>query len=433
LIEWENKEEYLSGNIYAKLQIAKNNGIERNILALKAARPLPLLPNTNHETIFKCLEKLEFNWNELDSASQDKLLSQHLKAELGASFITTKFYEQFALEVMGIKVKINYFSSQSSSGYKVNGSSKDLEKYGTPHRDSSKILNYALNNQDPIISIYHNEEYNKAASDEATIIARGKVEALKLAWNQWVWSSESRCIEIATYFNTHVNVFTPKPGRYSVYNYLKDFLIALGIPQSQVTFIHDWNKNKRKELYRLVDEGKIRIVIANTHKGGVGVNIHRRGLIAAHQIQCPWRERDVTQQEGRLIRQGNGSILGTTLKRCYIFRYVTERLDAFRWQTIAYKQKMTWQFMNGEEINELEDINKVVLDFQQISLMATGNSLLQEKAQLQDEAAKLQILKVSHDRTQLQIKSQIKDYEREISGERTRLKQLSQISNGYTN
>ena len=75
---------------------------------------------------------------------------------------------------------------------------------------------------------------------------------------------------------------------------------------------------------------------------------------------------------------------------------------------------MTWQFMNGEEINELEDIDKVMLDFQQISLMATGNGLLQEKAQLQDEAAKLQILKVDYDRTQLQIKSQIKDYEQEI-------------------
>lgn len=867
--QWENKDEYLSGNIYAKLRAAKTSQIERNIQALKAVRPLPLLPNTNHETIFQCLEKLEFNWNELDAASQEKILSQHLKAELGTSFVATKFYEQFALEIMGIKVKITYFSCQSSSGYQVNGSSKDFEKYGTPHRDSSKILYYALNNQDPIVSIYRNEEYDKAASDEATIVARGKVEAVKLAWNQWVWLSESRCIEIAVHFNTHINVFTPrkydgsyltligsnpniklrtqqknaiarilasnatfvghevglgktfiliaaamearrlglakkppvlvvlngteqqiykdwkllyplanvfvpktfdkdgrklftaalatsefdgailthsqffgltvgteyeiayieqekeilqkwlreegnsnkriksalnrlssrineivesnrkdnhiefadlcdfllfdeidaaknlyaptkmgnvrgiqsrhsqratdtylkalyvqgnlfyasnkykgkfvgasgtiisnslveiftwqrffqsdrlrelgidnldtwisqfakpvtgielssrgtyksitrlkqfnnmvvlkrivsefldictfdmikdlceierpeakyieimstpskaqlsylddcldrakaieerkvepkednylkltgditkaalwmrllgnneepidsklhkciwnvwkiwestasvkatqvvfcdlstpKPGRYSVYNYLKDFLIALGIPQSQVTFIHDWNKNKRKELYRLVDEGKIRIVIANTRKGGVGVNIHRRGLIAAHQIQCPWRERDVTQQEGRLVRQGNGNILDTTLKRCYIFRYITERLDAFRWQTIAYKQKMTWQFMNGEEINELEDIDKVMLDFQQISLMATGNSLLQEKAQLQDEAAKLQILKVNHNRTQLQIKSQIKDYQREIPHNSPRLKAI---------
>lgn len=244
----------------------------------------------------------------------------------------------------------------------------------------------------------------------------------KCIWNVWkIWKATASVKATQVIF---CDLSTPKPGRYSVYNYLKDFLVTLGIPQSQITFIHEWNKNKRKELYRLVDEGKIRVVIANTRKGGVGVNIHRRGLIAAHQIQCPWRERDVTQQEGRLIRQGNGNILGTTLKRCYIFRYITERLDAFRWQTIAYKQKMTWQFMNGEEINELEDIDKVVLDFQQISLMATGNSLLQEKAQLQDEAAKLQILKVNHNRTQLQIKSQVKDYQREIPHNLTRLKAI---------
>ena len=208
--QWESKDEYLSGNIYAKLKIAKDNEIVRNIQALRAVRPLPLLANTNHETIFKCLEKLEFNWNQLDAASQEKMLSQHLKAELGTNFVATKFYEQFALEVMGVKVKISYFSTQSSSGYKVDGSSKDLEKYGTPYRDSSKILNNALNSQDTIVSIYRKEEYDKAASDEATIIARGKVEALKLAWNQWVWSSESRCIEIAVHFNTHINVFTPR-------------------------------------------------------------------------------------------------------------------------------------------------------------------------------------------------------------------------------
>lgn len=133
----------------------------------------------------------------------------------------------------------------------------------------------------------------------------------KCIWNVWkIWKTTTNIKVTQVIF---CDLSTPKPGRYSVYNYLKDFLVALGIPQSQVTFIHDWNKNKRNELYRLVDEGKIRIVIANTRKGGVGVNIHRRGLIAAHQIQCPWRERDVTQQEGRLVRQGNGNILGTTV------------------------------------------------------------------------------------------------------------------------
>ena len=124
------------------------------------------------------------------------------------------------------------------------------------------------------------------------------------------------------------DISTPTPGKagFNVYDDIKKKLIAAGMPPDQIAFIHDANTDEQKKnLFAKVRSGQVRVLIGSTAKMGAGTNCQDR-LIASHDVDCPWRPRDLTQRAGRIIRQGNMN------KTVHIYRYVTEStFDSYLW------------------------------------------------------------------------------------------------------
>jgi N12 class adenine-specific DNA methylase len=194
---------------------------------------------------------------------------------------------------------------------------------------------------------------------------------------------------------------------YNVYEYVKSLLLLLGVPESEIEFIHAHNGAKRAKLFDKVNNGEVRVLLGSTSKLGTGCNVHKNGLWALHHIDAPWRPSDIEQREGRGIRQLNGENLGKTLGAVLVFRYITERLDALRWQTLQWKQEATKSFLNGADIDSLEDVDDVCITFAQVKSLATGNPLLIEEANLQQELNSLLIQERSHSQQQLGIAGEI--------------------------
>jgi N12 class adenine-specific DNA methylase/SAM-dependent methyltransferase len=227
------------------------------------------------------------------------------------------------------------------------------------------------------------------------------------AWNVWkIWKSTKSVKGVQLIF---CDFSTPKADRYNVYEYLKRLLIMMGIPAAEIEFIHDHNKGKRAKLFDRVNAGEVRILMGSTQKLGTGCNVHKGGLWAMHHVDAPWRPADIEQREGRGIRQGNGVGLddqcpNPILKKVLVFRYITERLDALRWQTLEWKQGMTKKFMNGDEIDAIEDSGEVVYSYAQVKSLSTGNPLLIEQCNLRNEMNSLLMQKRSHDDRQENLK-----------------------------
>jgi N12 class adenine-specific DNA methylase len=194
---------------------------------------------------------------------------------------------------------------------------------------------------------------------------------------------------------------------YNVYEYIKSLLLLLGIPENEIEFIHAHNGVKRSKLFDKVNNGEVRVLLGSTSKLGTGCNVHKGGLWALHHIDAPWRPSDIEQREGRGIRQLNGEYLGLCLKNVLVFRYITERLDALRWQTLQWKQEATKSFLNGADIDSLEDVDDVCVTFAQVKSLATGNPLLIEETNLQQELNSLLIQERSHSQQQLGIAGEI--------------------------
>lgn len=207
---------------------------------------------------------------------------------------------------------------------------------------------------------------------------------------------------------------TPKADRFNVYYYLRSLLIALGIPREQIEFIHNHNGSKRAKLFDRVNAGEVRILMGSTGKLGTGCNVHKGGLWALHHVDAPWRPSDIEQREGRGIRQGNGEFLGNTLSSILVFRYICERLDALRWQTLQWKQEMIGKFMNGRNIESLDDCDQVVYSYAQVKSLATGNPLLIEESNLQAELNSLLAQKQDHENTQLSLRFKIEAYQHRV-------------------
>lgn len=185
---------------------------------------------------------------------------------------------------------------------------------------------------------------------------------------------------------------TPKTdGTFSIYNDVRDKLVAKGIPSEEIAFIHDANTDvKKKELFSKVRRGAVRILMGSTFKMGAGTNVQNL-IIASHDLDCPWRPRDLEQRAGRTIRQGN------TNEKVDIVRYVTEgTFDAYLYQIIENKQKFISQIMTSKSpARSVEDIDATALSYAEIKALATGNPHIKEKMDLDIQVSKLQLLKQS--------------------------------------
>ena len=185
---------------------------------------------------------------------------------------------------------------------------------------------------------------------------------------------------------------TPKTdGSFSVYNDVRDKLIAKGIPPEEIAFIHDANTEvRKKELFSKVRRGAVRILMSSTFKMGAGTNVQDL-IIASHDLDCPWRPRDLEQRAGRTVRQGNKN------PKVDIVRYVTEgTFDAYLYQIIENKQKFISQIMTSKSpARSVEDIDEVALSYAEIKALAVGNPYIKEKMDLDIQVSKLQLLKQS--------------------------------------
>ena len=180
---------------------------------------------------------------------------------------------------------------------------------------------------------------------------------------------------------------TPKK-EFNLYDEVRRLLVAHGIPEEQVAFIHDANTDRRRELlFDKVRQGKVRVLIGSTFKLGLGVNVQDR-LIALHHLDVPWRPADMTQREGRILRQGN------TNKKVRIFRYITEgSFDAYSWQLLETKQRFivgllsgSWAERSGSEIDD------TVLNYAEVKALAVGNPLVKHRVEVANEISRLTTL-----------------------------------------
>ena len=174
-----------------------------------------------------------------------------------------------------------------------------------------------------------------------------------------------------------------------VYNELKKKLIQRGITPDEIAFIHEADTEvKKKELFSKVRQGTVRVLMGSTQKMGAGTNVQSK-LIATHHLDCAWKPSDLTQRNGRMIRQGNEN------KKVYVYSYVTEKtFDSYMYQLVEQKQKFISQIMTSKTpARTMEDIDDKALNYGEIKALATGNPLILEKTTLDTEVSKLKLLK----------------------------------------
>ena len=197
----------------------------------------------------------------------------------------------------------------------------------------------------------------------------------------------------------------PEPP-FSVYEDVKEKLVARGIPAEQIAFIHDANTEvKKKELFAKVRSGLVRVLMGSTFKMGAGMNVQDR-LIALHDLDCPWRPGDLEQRSGRIIRQGNLN------PKVHIYRYVTEAtFDSYLWQTVENKQKFISQIMTSKSpVRSCEDIDETALSYAEIKALCAGDPRIKEKMDLDIDVARLRLLKADHQAQQYRLEDNLLQY-----------------------
>ena len=190
------------------------------------------------------------------------------------------------------------------------------------------------------------------------------------------------------------DIGTPGPDKdFTIYDYLKETLIQYGIPADEIAFIHDAKTDAQRDaLFKEMRTGKKKVLIGSTDKCGTGVNVQTH-LVAMHHVDCPWKPSSIEQREGRGIRQGNEN------KEVAIYRYVTKgTFDAYNWSLVENKQRFISQVMTSKAVSRsCEDIDEATLSYAEIKAVATGNPLIKEKMEIDNDVQRLKLLKASYD------------------------------------
>ena len=195
----------------------------------------------------------------------------------------------------------------------------------------------------------------------------------------------------------------PEDPPFTIYDDIREKLIARGIPREQIAFIHEANtETRKKELFSKVRSGQVRVLMGSTFKMGAGMNVQDR-LVALHDLDCPWRPGDLEQRSGRIIRQGNRN------KEVHIYRYVTEStFDAYLWQTVENKQKFISQIMTSKSpVRSCEDIDEAALSYAEIKALCAGDERIREKMDLDVDVARLRLMKANHQSQQYRLEDNI--------------------------
>jgi N12 class adenine-specific DNA methylase len=204
---------------------------------------------------------------------------------------------------------------------------------------------------------------------------------------------------------------TPTRERFNAYDELRQLLVASGIPEAELRYIHHADTDAKKQaLFDAVNAGFVRVLFGSTEKMGAGTNVQRR-LVALHHIDAPWRPRDIEQREGRILRQGNGN------KQVHIYRYVTTgSFDAYMWQTLETKARFIAQVISGRtSVREAEDLEGGALSYAEIKAIASGNPLVMEKVRIDTEVRRLDLLRAAHINQQFEIGRKVRDLPGQIA------------------
>lgn len=196
---------------------------------------------------------------------------------------------------------------------------------------------------------------------------------------------------------------------FSVYNQLKTRLVDMGIPEHEIQFIHDADNNRKKaRLYADTNEGKVRVLMGSTFKMGAGTNVQRR-VVAKHDLDCPWRPRDVTQRDGRALRQGNMFYEEDPEFAIELYRYATKRTyDARMWQTVEVKARAIEQFRSGNTSSRtIEDITTDAANFADIKAAASGNPLVLVQVELASKLRTLEAEWLNHQRNKHRMEERL--------------------------
>ena len=197
----------------------------------------------------------------------------------------------------------------------------------------------------------------------------------------------------------------PEPA-FTVYEDIRQKLIAQGMPAEQIAFIHEANTEvRKKELFSKVRTGQVRVLLGSTAKMGAGTNVQDR-LVALHDLDCPWRPGDLAQRKGRIERQGNQNPL------VHVYRYVTEgTFDAYLWQTVENKQKFISQIMTSKSpVRSCDDVDETALSFAEIKALCAGDPRIKERMDLDVEVSKLKLMKADHQSKQYRLEDQLLKY-----------------------
>lgn len=187
-------------------------------------------------------------------------------------------------------------------------------------------------------------------------------------------------------------------NEFDVYNYIKTELVRMGIPAEEIAFVHDAKTDAQRDtLFREMRQGVKKIMIGSTDKCGTGVNVQTH-LIAMHHVDCPWKPSSIEQREGRGIRQGNEN------SEVAVYRYVTKgTFDAYSWSVVENKQRFISQIMTSKSVSRsCEDIDEVTFQYAEIKAIATGNPLIKEKMEIDNDVQRLKLLKASYDQKHYQ-------------------------------
>ena len=197
---------------------------------------------------------------------------------------------------------------------------------------------------------------------------------------------------------------TPKnDGNFNVYDDIRKKLVAAGVPESEIEFIHDADTEAKKAaLFSKVRSGDVRILLGSTAKMGAGTNVQSR-LVAVHHLDVGWKPSDMTQRNGRIIRQGNQN------KQVRIYNYVTEgTFDSYLFQTLENKQRFISQIMTSKSpVRSCDDVDEQALSYAEIKALCAGNPLIKEKMDLDVQVAKLKVLKADHQSQKFRLEDKL--------------------------
>ena len=195
-----------------------------------------------------------------------------------------------------------------------------------------------------------------------------------------------------------------RKNSFCAYDDIRGKLIARGVPAEEIAYIHHADTTpKKRALRRQMNAGKIRILIGSTSKMGAGFNVQKR-LAAEHEIDCPWRPRDIEQREGRILRQGN------MYDRVDIYRYATQNsFDSYNWQTVENKQKFIAQIVTGKSpARTCEDVDAAALSYAEIKALSAGDPRIKERMELEVEVNKLNVLRTAYKNEQYHLQDEIR-------------------------